>query len=407
MDPRDIPARSKGEDRVPGALEGVNVIDLSWGRPGPFATGQMADHGAEVIRLEPPGGDPYRSMVARPAYDRGKRSMTLDLTRTAGIEIVHRLLADADVLVESFQPGVAERMGLGFADLHPAYPRLVYCSISAYGREGPDRDRPGYESLVAARMGLMARAEEPEGDPVYPGVPIGSIGAGLLAVIGTLAALVEREDTGVGQHVDTSILDGVLSFTNMWWEDLENLPDAPLAPSNRRLFFGSVECADGEWLGVHTGANGSHARLMEALGLSERVKPAPGNREKTVPLSPEEYQIITVEAPRIFASRPRAFWLDRLVEHDVCAIPVLRQGEALFEPQTTHNALVVELDDPEVGRVAQVGVAGHLAATPGRIRGPAPRVGEQTEQILVELGYDEEAIRELRLSGVLGQVTAC
>jgi crotonobetainyl-CoA:carnitine CoA-transferase CaiB-like acyl-CoA transferase len=252
----------------------------------------------------------------------------------------------------------------------------------------------------------MADPEQPDGDPVYPGVPIGSIGAGLLAVIGTVAALVEREDSGAGQHVDTSILDGVLSFMNMWWEDLESLPDAPYGPKarpDRRLFVGSVECADGEWLGVHTGANGSHARLMEALGLSERVKPALGNREKTVPLSPEEYQIVTAEVPRIFAGQPRAFWLDRLQEHDVCAIPVLRQGEALFEPQTTHNALLVELDDPEIGRVAQVGVAGHLAATPGSIRGPAPRVGEDTEQILSDLGYDDDAREALALSGVIGQ----
>jgi crotonobetainyl-CoA:carnitine CoA-transferase CaiB-like acyl-CoA transferase len=243
-----------------------------------------------------------------------------------------------------------------------------------------------------------------EGAPVYPGVPIGTIGAGLLAVIGIMAALVEREDTGVGQHVETSIFDGILSFTNIFWEELENLPDvaeSPTVPTNRRLFVGSIKCGDGEYLGVHTGANGSHARLMDAMGLSDRVPPAPGNREKSVPLSEEEYEIVCTEVPRLFASRPRLFWLERLREHDVCAIPVLRQGEAFSEPQTIHNEIVVELDDPELGRVAQVGVAARLAATPGAVRGPAPRVGEHTSEILRELGYDDHAIAAYRRDGVV------
>jgi len=387
---------------VPGALDGIRVVDLSWGRAGPLATGQLADHGAEVIRVEPPGGDPYRTMVARAAYDRGKRSVVLDLGRSRGRDLLQRLLADADVLVESFQPGVADRLGLGFGDLHRRYPRLVYCSISAYGQDGPDRDRPGYESLVAARIGVMAQGSG--GDPVYPGVPIASTGAGLLAVIGIMAALIEREDTGIGQHVDTSMADGALAFMNMMWEDLERLPDSPagaaLRPS-RRLLVGSMRCGDGEYLGVHTGANGSYGRLMEAMGLSDRVSPAPGNREKTVPLTDEETEVVATEVPRLFASRPRDEWRERLRAHDVCAIPVLRQGEAFAEPQTIHNQVAIVLDDPELGPVTQVGVAARMAATPGRVSGPAPRVGEHTEEILHELGYDDETIAELRDDGVI------
>jgi formyl-CoA transferase/CoA:oxalate CoA-transferase len=277
----------------------------------------------------------------------------------------------------------------------------VYCSISGYGQDGPDRDRPGYESLVAARIGVMAQGA---GDPVYPGVPIGSTGAGLLAVIGILAALLEREDTGIGQHVDTSIADGVLAFMNMMWEDLERLPDSPtgaaLRPS-RRLLVGSMRCGDGEYLGVHTGANGSYGRLMEAMGLSDRVRPAPGNREKTVPLTAEETEVVATEVPRLFASRPRDEWRERLRAHDVCAIPVLRQGEALAEPQTVHNQVAIVLDDPELGPVTQVGVAARLAASPGRVNGPAPRVGEHTDEILRELGYDDEVIAEMRADGVI------
>ena len=375
-----------------GSLDGVTVVDLSWGRAGPMATGLLADHGATVVRVEPPGGDPYRAMVSRAAYDRGKQSLILDLHTEAGRDALHHLLAGADVLVESWQPGVAEAWGLGYDALHVLYPRLVYCSISAYGLDGSARDRPGYESLVAARTGVMASAES-GADPVYPGVPIAGIGAALLAVIGIMAALVVREDTGAGQRVDTSMLDGALSFLNMFWEQLENLPDEAYRPRSptRRFMMASMRCGDGEYLGVHTGANGSYGRLMEALGLSDRVAPAPGNREKSVPLTDEEAEIVTTDVPRLFASRPRSYWLEQLRAHDVCAIPVLRPCEAFDQPQAVHNGIVVSLDDPELGPLEQVGVAARMGGAPGAVRGPAPRPGEHTDALLRRFGYDESA----------------
>jgi len=388
---------------VSGTLEGVTVVDLSWGRPGPMATGLLADHGATVVRVEPPGGDPYLPFVSRAVYDRGKRSMILDLRTPDGADALHRLLAGADVMVESWQPGVAERLGLGYDTLHARYPHLVCCSISGYGDDGALRDHAGYESLVAARIGIMALGGQ-GGDPVYPGVPIGGIGAALLAVIGIMAALVDREDTGAGQRVETSVYDGALSFLNMFWEGLENLPDdmeRPAVKVPRRLLVGSMLCGDGEYLGVHTGAAGSYNRLMDALGLSDRIPPPPGNREKAVPLTAEEYEIVLTEVPKVFAGQPRAFWLARLRAYDVCAIPVLRPGEALTEPQALHNGVVVEFDDPVLGRVAQVGVAARMH-DPGSVRGPAPRPGRDSDDVLAELGYDAEGVAALHRSGAAG-----
>jgi len=384
-----------------GTLDGLTVIDASWGHAGPMATGLMADHGATVVRVEPPGGDPYRDVVARAAFDRGKESLVLDLRTPDGADAMLRLLEGADVFVHSWQPGVAERLGLGYEELHARFPRLVYCAITGYGLEGALAGRKGYESLVAARVGTMVAGGQAR--PVYPGVPIGGIGAALLAVIGTMAALVQREETGAGQLVDTSIYDGALSFLNMFWEGLENLPDGAERPAlspTRRLMVGSMLCGDGEYLGVHTGAAGSYNRLIDALGLSDRVPPPPGNREKAVPLTEEEAAVITTEVPKAFASHPRAYWLERLRAYDVCAIPVLRPGEALSEPQTVHNGVVVELDDPVLGKVAQVGVASRMA-DPGAVRGPAPVPGQDSDAVLARAGYSDADVRRLRDSGVV------
>ncbi len=384
-----------------GTLDGLTVIDASWGRAGPMATGLLADHGATVVRVEPPGGDPYRHFVSRAAYDRGKESLVLDLRSPEGTEAMHRLLEGADVFVQSWQPGVSERLGLGYGAVHARHPRLVYCAITGYGLDGALSGRKGYESLVAARVGTMGATAQDR--PVYPGVPIGGIGAALLAVMGVMAALVQREDTGRGQLVDTSVYDGALSFLNMFWEGLANLPDDQQRPAlspTRRLLVGSMLCGDGEYLGVHTGAAGSYNRLIDALGLSDRVPPPPGNREKVVPLTEEEAAVITHEVPKVFASQPRAYWLERLRTYDVCAIPVLRPGEALLEPQSLHNEVVAELDDPVLGKVAEVGVATRMSDR-GTIHGPAPLPGQDSDGVLGRAGYTPSDVAALRARGVV------
>jgi crotonobetainyl-CoA:carnitine CoA-transferase CaiB-like acyl-CoA transferase len=369
-----------------------------------MATGQLADYGASVVRIEPPGGDPYRRYVSRAAYDRGKRSITVDVRTDQGRDALHRLLARADVFVESWRPGKAERMGLGHEVLLERYPRLVCCSISGYGAASRDSDRPGYDSLISARLGSTAEQQGPDGRPVYLGVPIASVGTALLAVIGITAALYDREATGRGQWVETSLVDGSLAFLSMFWESLEHLPDpgpvaAPATPSRYRLLVRSFRCADGEFLGVHTGAGGSHGRLMECLGLSDRVPAVRGVQEKTVPLTEEEARIVAEEVPAILASRPRAHWLEVLRANDVTAIPVLRQTEAFVAPQVDHNDLVVALDDAELGRVNQIGLAARFGLTPGSVTGCAPRPGEQTEEVLAEVGYSEAEIAAMAESG--------
>jgi crotonobetainyl-CoA:carnitine CoA-transferase CaiB-like acyl-CoA transferase len=359
-----------------------------------MATGQLADHGASVVRVEPPGGDPYGPFVSRAVYDRGKRSVFADLETEEGRDLVHGLLASADVVVVGWQPGVAARFGLDYPTLKQQYPRLVVCSLTGYGPTGPDRDRPGYDSLVNARLGAVSEQQTETGSPVYLSVPIASIGTSFLAVIGIMAALLEREDTGEGQEVETSMLDGALAFLSMFWERLEKLEASPTsktapgaAPSRYRLLVDTFRCKDGEYLGLHTGANGSHARLMEAVGLTKKVPPAPpGQQEKKTPLTEEGARVLAEEFPLVMASRPRDEWMAILRRADVTAIPLLRQTEAFHDPQVVHNELIVTVEDPELGEVEQVGIPARFSLTPGRVRGPAPVPGADTADILDELG---------------------
>ncbi|MGE0877444.1 MAG: CaiB/BaiF CoA transferase family protein [Acidimicrobiia bacterium] len=376
-----------------GTLDGIRVVDLSLGIAGPMATGQLADHGASVVRVEPPGGDPYRPFVSHQAYDRGKQSVVADLHSAEGLAMVHRLLAAADVVVVGWAPGVAAALGLDYPTLSERYPRLVVCSLTGYGPSGPDRDRPGYDSLVSARLGAVSESLAERGAPVFLSVPIASVGTALLAVIGIMAALLEREDTGRGQEVDTTLLDGALAFISMFWERLERfeeptksrpLPGDP--PSRYRLLVRTFRCSDGEYLGIHTGANGSHARLMEAVGLSERVPPAPpGQQEKKELLTEEGARILADELPVIMASRPRHEWLALFRERDVTAIPLLAQTEAFHAPQVEHNELIVTVDDPELGVLEQVGIAARMFDSPGVVRGPAPLPGADLDAVLAEL----------------------
>jgi crotonobetainyl-CoA:carnitine CoA-transferase CaiB-like acyl-CoA transferase len=372
-----------------GSLSGITVVDFSWGIAGPMASGQLADHGATVIRVEPPSGDPYRPFVSGAVYDRGKLSVHLDLRTDDGRAAAAALIDRSDVVIQAWSPGVADRYGLGSATLRQRNPGLIHCTLSGYGGTPGDEDRVGYDALVSARIGAMweQTAASDTSSPVYLAVPIASIGAAMLVVIGVVAALYEREATGTGCEVETSLLDGALAFLNMFWEDLESVPAAgpttDAADRRRyRLLVKSFRCADGEFLGIHTGAGGSHARLMEALGLSERVRPAEGTREKLVLLSPEEADIVETEVPRIFGSQPRDHWLKLLQQADVTAIPVLRQTEAFDADQTRHIGMVVELSDDVLGPVEQVGVPARLSRSPGQVRKPAPRPGQHTESVL-------------------------
>jgi MYXO-CTERM domain-containing protein len=366
-----------------GPLAGLRVVDCSGGLAGGRATWMLADYGAEVLWIEPPGGDPCRADAAASAvFNRGKRSVTLDLADEDGRSRLLDLLATADVAVQSWRPGVAERLGVGYQVVHARNPSLVLCSISGFGPpEGPHRDVPGHEALVHALVGTMAEQRGFREGPIFEALPFASMGAAYLALIGVLAALYRRGDDGHGRHVETSLYDGALAYLSMMWGESDASGGLAMKPGRQRLITRSFLCGDDQYLGVHTGAVGAFGRLMKVLGLDDRIPSSESGLDMGIPLTDEHYEILESETHTKFASEPRAVWVERLRAADVCAIEHLPPCAVFDTPQARHNEMVTVVDDPGLGPCEQVAPPAKLARTPGSVAGPAPTPGRDTEML--------------------------
>ena len=361
---------------MPGPLEGIKVVDCSRSTAGWRMTQLFADYGADVVWVEPPGGDPMRDEFAieHAVFNRGKRSVVLDLALDTDRAELLRLVTCADLFVETGRPGHAGELGLGWRELSALAPSLVYCSISGYGDEGEWRDLPDHEALVHAVVGTMAEQAGMRPAPIFEGVPFASIGAAYLAATGALAALYRRGIDGRGRRVETSLVDGALAYLMMLWGDSDNGPTAHV-PGAIRLVARSFLCGDGEYLGVHTGAVGAFDRLMNVLGLADQFAAAAGP-EMGVRLDPAQAALVEHELPRRFEQAPRSEWLRRLREADVCAVEHLHPGEVFDEPQARHNEMVVEVDDPVLGVLQQVAAPAKFSLTPSGAPMPAPTIGQ-------------------------------
>ncbi|MDB5448738.1 MAG: dddD [Phenylobacterium sp.] len=365
----------------------------------------LADYGADVIWIEPPGGDPMRRSDpgATSVFNRGKRGAVLNLRAPEDLERVRELAARADVFVEAWRPGVADQMGLGAAELQKRNPALIYCSISAFGAHDTKRDFPDHEALVHALMGTMAQQSGHRAGPIFQGLPLATTGAAYLAVLGILAALYRRIEDGAGRRVETSLLDGLLGFHSMQWGESDasiaaSGPPRPngdvmLRPTLLRMVTRSFLCADDTYLGVHTLAKGGFDRLMEVLGLSDRIPPTGTGVDTAVLLTPEQGEILEENIHRTFAQQPRAYWVKRLYEADVCAIEHLSPTVVFDDPQTRHNDMVITIDDPVLGPVEQAAPALRFDDQTPRVAGPAPTVGQHTGEVLAALNGPSEPSR--------------
>lgn len=384
------------------ALGGLTVIELSRLLPGGLATQMLGDLGADVIKIEQPGiGDPMRAFPPQGKGDSGtflignrnKRSITVDLKSASGKQIVRRLAAKADVLVEGFRPGIAERLGLGEAELRALNPRLVYCSISGYGQDGPYRDVPGHDMNYLGLTGMLQLIARPETGPLVPGPLFADIGGGtMMAVYGILAALLARTTTGRGQFVDVSMTDGAMHFMHSHASEYLIAGREPKG-GEQRVAGGSApyniyRCSDGKYLTLGVIEEHFWHRLRELIG-PERLPAEPFP-------PPQETARARSALGEAFATRPRDEWVELLWERDIPAGPVNSFEEAFADPHMQARKMLLHVDHPVEGRLPQIGFPVKFSDTPGHIDRPPPVRGEHTDEVLAELGYSNEQIAVLK-----------
>jgi len=381
-------------------LSGIRVLDLSRFLPGPYLTMQMADHGAEVIKIESHQGEPTRRLgppvAGYPVYfrntQRGKLSLTLNLKHDEGREIFLRLAAQSDVLVESFRPGVMDRLGLGYHAVQERAPGIIYCSLSAFGQTGPLSQRPSHDLGAQALTGVLSLSQAPGGAPSLPTLPMADIALGSSALVGILMALLRRERTGQGEYLDVAMADALMSWTPHILSSVL-AEDRPPDLSRERLhggaaFYNIYRTADGGSL-VLSGAELNFVEnLLTALGRPDLI---PLCRE---PWGPAQDPVKHFLA-ETFATRTRDEWDEWLADKGVCYAPVLDLKEAWQGEQLRARGMILRGPDG----VEHLGAPVKFANEPGRPSGPAPGLGEHTDLILERLGYDEHERRRLKQAG--------
>jgi len=373
---------------LPGALDGIRILDLSWGCAGPLGVLLLAEQGADTIKVEPPGGDPFRGYDGYKVWTRSRRSVRVDLTSDAGREAFLKLVETADVVVESFRPGVMDRLGVGWDVLHARNPRLVACSVPAWPPGHRKANRPGYDALVQAAAGQQWEQPGWRAGPIFLAMPMPSMGAIFLVASGVLAALVKREETGRGQHVQTSLLQGVLLYTTQIWQHIEK-GDAALFGLMAKSHPPGVhqgmiyECADREYM---------HVSVMSGLTpkkqLNEILDVAAPTADETEGLLPLQIQLLMTDKLRgACKNRKRAELVAELRENNHAVEEIVEPEEQFAHPQLVANQMVATVEDRDLGPTTQMGVPVHLLGTPGGIQGGQPAAGEHDEEIWGELGY--------------------
>jgi alpha-methylacyl-CoA racemase len=394
---------------VSGALADIKVLDLSRLLPGGFCSLLLADFGADVLKVEDTGmGDyvrwspPYHDGAEDSAksalflsLNRGKRSIRLNLKEDAGREVLLKLARRYDVLLESFRPGVMDRLGVGPERLRDENPRLVYCSISGYGQDGPYTARSGHDMNYLGLNGLLGLTGEPDGPPVQPAGQIADLGGGaLMAAFGILAALRERERSGQGQIVDASMFDGSLSWLAMvaarYLCDGVVPGRGGLDLAGGLICYRPYACRDG-WVTLAALEPKFWLEWCRGVGredLMDRQFESPGSEAHA-------------EVERIFLARTRDEWSEFAARHDCCLEPVFALDEALDSALVRAREMVVEVDQPGTDGVRMLGVPVKLSRTPGAPAGPGPALGQHTDEVLRALGYSAGELSSLRESGAV------
>jgi len=422
---------------MPGPLHGVKVVDFTEIIAGPLAGRLLADLGADVIKVEPPWGEPWRltqrfaPTESRPfmTYNRGKRSLPLNLTKDGAAEIISRLVLDMDIALVNFRPDVAVKLGVDFETLSKINPRLIYCELTAYGREGPDAERPGYDMIVQAMTGMVASETKTlDGVPSWVwSSPLIDTSAGICMAWSVCAALYARERTGVGQKIETSLLASALSLMGARFLHVESLDaesrktalkelDAKRAggasyeemvavsPGSRRrehhgnLYYRVYYTKDAP-IAVGCLSDPLRRRLLDTLGLTdEGLEPG---WDPTKPESQAYSRALEQRAEELLAEKPSAEWLQIFKERAIPAGPVRFVEELFDDPQVVANGLVTEVDHTQEGKVKMIGPMAHFRGTVPSPPKASPALGQHTKEILESLGFTPGEIKTWRDDGVI------
>jgi crotonobetainyl-CoA:carnitine CoA-transferase CaiB-like acyl-CoA transferase len=393
-----------------GPLQGIKVIELAQIMAGPTCGMLLADMGADVIKVEKlPGGDDTRSYsepsiagesAAFMMLNRNKRGIAVNLKIPGGLEVVKRLLADADVVTENYRKGTLEKLGLGYDVLEKLNPRLVYCAVSGYGRTGPSADKGGFDLIAQGFAGLMSITGEPGGPPMKSGTSIADINAGIFAALGIVSALLARATTGRGQVVETSLMEAAIQQT-YWQSAIYFATGVSPGPSGSAHLltapYQAFPTADG-WVNVGGANQANWERIVKVIGTPEL---ASDERFRTNGDRMRNLAALTPLVAERMKTKPSAEWLAAFEAAGVPAGPVNKIGDMLEDPQVAAREMVVEVEHAKAGRMKTLGLPLKFSATPGEVCRGAPTLGQHTREVLADLGYSPGETDQLIASGAV------
>ncbi len=389
------------------ALEGIKVLDMTRLLPGPVCSLLLADYGADVLKVEDTQqGDhmrwikPFakRESIYYLAINRNKKSIKLNLKSSEGKEIFKKLVQKYDVVIESFRPGVMDRLGVGYSELRKINPGLVYCALSGYGQSGPLVNKVGHDLNYLALGGLLGLNGLRGGSPTPPGVQIADLGAGaMMCAFGILTALLAREKTGKGQFIDVAMFDGVIFWLAMqiskYALDGENPACGMQTFTGKYPSYNVYETKDGKYISLGNVEFKFWERFCRIIQREDLI-------EEHLPEGQKQEEVLKI-LQDIFKSKTRGEWETMLEDVETCFEPVNEIGEVFSHPQVQHRQMIVDQIHPTEGQIKQVGFPVKLSETPGALRMPPPGYGEHSEAILRELGYSPEAVTRLKQDGVI------